>query len=287
MFLQWGRKLQVDITLPGGSFVRLVDYDSRSTRVSLACQVEVVRHLRPEPYTSRISIYNLSTAFQAALVGATTAARQMSYLQKVALQAGRIKVRAGRDAFRFTEIANDYIIDIQTPDTGGSDTLTVIEAIDGRLAWDAFFVTEGLTLPSSAAIVSAQLGVPPPPVPDLPTKTVTYNLAGNGQADAIATFERLGMTPIWRGDKMVWLPTNGVLTLPAVVLDTIAMRPAALREPAGYQPVKTLHDPLLLAGRQAVYKGQANRIEEVLARLSTFEDSWEADLRLRSLVPGV
>lgn len=287
MFVQWGRKLQVEITLPGGTFVRLCDYNSQSAGVTLACRVEVVRHLRPEPYTSRISIYNLSEALQAALVGCVSSARQMSYLQKIALQAGRIRVRAGRDAFRFSEICNDYIVDITTPDTGNNDNLTVIEAIDGRLAWDAFFVSEGMTLPSSAVIVSAQLGVPPPPVPDLPTKTVTYNLCGNGQQDAIDTFARLGMTPIWRGDKMVWLPSNGVLTLPAVVLDTIAMRPRALREPNGYQPIRTLHDPLLLTGRQAVYRGVAYRIEECAASLSTFEDDWFADMRLRSLVPGV
>lgn len=278
--LQWGRRLRVTYTTPAGVPIRLVDFDSQRGARGLDCEVEVTRHLRPEPQPSRVTIWGLSKLTREGMAVATRAAREMSYAQRLQLQAGRLHIEIGRSDLDLGLWANDAILDLRN-DPRPPEVHTEIEAQDGRLGWESFFVKESGDRPPLADDVALALGVPNPPVPDTRKRsTVTYSLVGPGREEALAHFARLGLIPVFFGDVPRYIPANGVLALPALVLDTIVMS-AGSPGPWGYREFETLADPGLVAGRQVVYQGAIGRIEEVSARLSTFGPEWYAKLTVR------
>lgn len=278
--LQWGRRLRVHYTTPAGQTIRLVDFDSQRAVPGLHCSVEVTRHLRPEPQPSRVEIWGLSEVTRSAMSVATRAAREMSYAQRVQLQAGRVLIELGRSDTDLALWATDAILDVHSPPRP-PEVCTEITAQDGRLGWDSFFMNTSEDRPPLADDVAAALGVANPPLPDTKKRTtVTYSVVGPGREEALAQFRRLGLIPIFFGDMPRYLPANGVLTLPALNLDTIVVS-ASDPGPWGYRELEVLADSGLVAGRQVFYQGQPGRIEEVSARLSTFSTDWHATITVR------
>lgn len=278
--LQWGRRLVVRYTSPAGVPITLVDFDSQRATPALHCEVTITRHLRPEPQASRLIIYGLSKATRVAMAAATRAARELAYAQRLALRAGRLQISMGRTNLDLGLWADDAILDLQSEDTPPNSRLDV-EAQDGRLFWDSFFLNTSQDRPPVAEDVALAAGVANPPLPDVRKRaTVTYSVAGPGREEALAHFRRLGLIPVFFGDVIRYIPANGVLALPALALDTITVS-AGLPGPWGYREFQVLADPGLMAGRQVIYQGAVGRIEEVSASLSTFANEWYSKLTVR------
>lgn len=283
--LQWGRMLQVELTLPNGAFVRLVEYDSTkpADHQGLACTVEVTRHVLPEAQPLLVTVYNLAPALLTTIIETVAAARAQSYITSQAVRAGRLTVRAGRTPETMRKIADDIIVNVTQVAGESVDVATVIEAEDGRLQWESLFVEA-----SSPADGLAKLGSP------LPAATgpaqVTYSASGGSHItlDTQAVIEALGYRPVMQGDTVVWLPIDGSLAFPSAILDTVALRPIAPEGPDGTRSITALYDSMYQPGLRAVLQSRHYAMDEIKATLSTYDASgWTATLALRSIVPTV
>lgn len=285
--LQWGRKLQVDLTLPGGVPIRLVDFDSQRVREhqGLGCTLTFTRHTSPAPQPVLCTVKNLAPLLQQQLYATVALARNQSALSRQALRAGRLVVRAGRDIITMRKVVDDEILDVEIPPDDGAtaDVDTIIVGQDGRLLWDNAFIT---TMTPVQGI--AQLGAVPSPIPTPPLPT--YAHAGAGQTaslDIQDVVNALGYQPVMRGDAVVWIPIAGTATYPPVILDTVAIPPIPPEGEGGKRTVTVLYNSEYMAAGPAVLQGRSYAMESITANLSTHDpNGWTASITLMSLLPG-
>lgn len=279
--LQWGQYLRVLYTPPSGPpGLEIVRYDSTAATPKMHVGVSFTRHIRPAAQSSSVIVWNLSAVTREALGLSARLAREQAYSVRGPIQAGRIMVFAGRSVLDADLVVNDAILDIRST-YSAPNWRTEITAQDGRLPWEGFFLNTSEVRPPVAAAVAARAGITSPPVPDTrKRKSVTYSAIGPGKDEALAVFSALGLAPIFNGDAVRFVPTNGTLLLPALVIDGIVQDPG---QPGawGARQMTTLYDPGLKAGRQVVYKGALSRLEEVAGELSTFGGDWNARISAR------
>jgi hypothetical protein len=283
---QWGRLLQVDLTLPGGVPIRLVDFDSRRVRdhQGLACDLTFTRHVLPVAQPVTCTVYNMAPLLVDQVYGIVAAARNTSALTQAAVRAGRLVIRAGRDEITMIKVVDDLVTSVDQPSATatGADVATVIEGQDGRLLWDSLYID---TLTPLQGLVKA--GALPSPVPPPPLPTYTHGGAGETiTLDTQSVIGALGYIPIQRGDATVWVPVGGTMALPVIMLDTVCIPPVPPEGPNGVRRINVMYDSIFMPGMACTLLGRPYAMDEIIPTLSTQDPmGWTASLLLRSTLP--
>lgn len=290
-----GRRLRVTYTGPSGATAVLVDSvigpattalglaAVQAAKQSLHCDVDVTRHLRPAAQPSTVTVYGLSRARMDTIVSEVAQARELSYEQRTAVNAGMLRIEYGLADQDLTVLAHDAIVDARL--TGeGVDRALVIEAVDGRLLWDTLFITESRQ--PTPDNVAEQAGLSKPPVAQAPAKTrsVTYTLQGAGEADALMVFARLGLAPVYTAEGVRYIAAGKALLLPPLDLSAVIVPPIEPPGAGGVLKVRTLANPGLIAGRQVTLghvPPKPYRLDEIRVGLSNYAPTWHADLLCR------
>jgi len=145
---KFGRSVRVYFQTAVGAVFQLVDWRAGRPvpnplgNVSLSAHFTIRRSTNPEPHTCELVVPGLSRFRRESILRAYEEAERLSWSQRTAIQAGRVRIDAGYG----DDVATLFIGDI-APD-GVRDDFTrpghalTLRALDGRIAWKGRFVNK-------------------------------------------------------------------------------------------------------------------------------------------------
>lgn len=122
--------------------ILVADIQGGNVEKSLAVDFHVIKHVKLEPHSTTVTVYNLNQQNREKLTRRLEEAKKLSFEQRKELKAGQVTLRAGYESAELISIADIRTIE-HKPQKGGG-FVTYIQAFDGRVSWDGAFAKETL-----------------------------------------------------------------------------------------------------------------------------------------------
>lgn len=149
-FEKYGRTIRVYLQT-GGKLIQLVSWynglpvqPEGSNNISLKCSFTVRRSTNPQPHECELRVWGLSRDRRESLLKAYEEAEETSWKQRAELALGKIRIDAGYGDDAATLFVGDLAPDGVMVEPQRPGHVTVLRALDGRIAWKGRFVNKSI-----------------------------------------------------------------------------------------------------------------------------------------------